>query len=88
MNTEYQSSEEIQRKNRDAFVDESAQKKQEEQRTEKDKLHRVLDKYIKQHTSTKDVRDLAKKNERSVDAQLNLSADLVEILETIKKDLR
>lgn len=85
---EYQSSEELQRANRDAFVDEAAKKKAEEARTEKDKLHLVLDKYIRKHNSTKAVREMAVEHKRTADYQLDLSADLVEILEKIKNELR
>lgn len=88
MNPEYQSSEELQRANRDAFVDESAKKAAEEKRTEKDKLHKVLDKYITKHSKTTDVRKMAKENNRAAKYQLDLSADLVELLEKIKNELR
>lgn len=88
MDNEYVSSEELQRANRDAFVDKKAQKEVDAKRSEKDKLHRVLDKYIAKHSKTSDVRKIAKENTRTADYQLDLSADLVEILEKIKKDLR
>lgn len=86
--SEYQSSEELQRANRDAFVDKAAQKKAEQARTEKDKVHAVLDKYVKKHESTKSVRAMAIENKRDANYQLDLSADLVEILEKIKNELR
>lgn len=85
---EYQSSEELQRASRGAFIDEAAKKKVEEQQTEKDKLRKVLDRYIAKHSKTTDVREMAKEGKRTVEAQLDLSADLVEILEKIKKELR
>lgn len=85
---EYQSSEELQRANRDAFVDAEAKKKAKQSRTEKDKLHAVLDKYIAEHGSTDKIRKLAKENNRTADQQLDLSADLVEILKKIKNELR
>lgn len=85
---EYQSSEELQRATRDTFVDESAKKKAEDQYTELQKLHKVLDKYVKKHSSTKSVREMAKELSRTADYQLDLSADLVEILEKIKNELR
>ena len=84
---EYQSSEELQRANRDVFAIEAA-KKAQENRTEKDKLHAVLDKYIAKHESTKAVREMAVTHKRTADYQLDLSADLVEILEKIKNELR
>lgn len=85
---EYQSSEELQRSNRDAFVDEAAKKKAEETRSEKDKLHAVLDKHIAKHSKTSDVRKMAKEGERTAEAQLDLSAEIVTILEKIKNELR
>lgn len=88
MGAEYQSSEELQRANRDTFVDKAAKKDAEEKRSEKDKLHKVLDKHIAKHSKTTDVREMAKKNERTAEYQLDLSADLVELLEKIKNELR
>lgn len=85
---EYFSSEEIQRSTRDTFVDESAKKAAKQERTEKDKLHKVLDKYIAQHNATKEVRIMAQNNKRGANYQLDLSADIVEILEKIKNELR
>lgn len=85
---EYQSSEEFQRTSRGAFTDAAASKEKQEQETEKQKLQKVLDVYIAKHGSTKAVRAMAKDSKRSADYQLDLSADLVEILEKIKKELR
>ena len=86
--TEYQSSEELQRKNRDVFASEEAEKNKQKDQTAKDKVKKVLDKYIAKHSKTTEVRKLAKEAERTVEAQLDLSADLVEILEKIKNELR
>jgi hypothetical protein len=85
---EYQSSEELQRANRDVFASDEAKKRAQEKRSEKDKLHAVLDKYIAKHNSTKAVRDMSVEHNRTADYQLDLSADLVEILEKIKNELR
>lgn len=85
---EYQSSEELQRAARGTFIDEAAQRAAQEQRTEKDKIHTVLDKYIAKYSKTSTVRELAKQGNRTAEAQLDLSADLVEILEKIKNELR
>jgi len=85
---EYQSSEELQRATRGTFVDEATRNAAKQERTEKDKLHAVLDKYIAKHSKTSDVRDMAKEYERTAEYQLDLSADLVKILEKIKKELR
>lgn len=84
----YQSSEELQRANRSTFTDAAAKKDAQEKRSEKDKLHKVLDKYIAEHSDTAKVRKLAKENKRTADQQLDLSADLVEILRKIKNELR
>jgi len=88
MDTEYQSSETIQRVTRDAFIDKAAQKRVEEQRTEKDKLHKILDKYIAKHSKTTEIRNMAKAGERTADVQLEISAEVTEILEKIKNELR
>ena len=84
---EYQSSEELQRAKRDAFVDESAKKAAEAQQTEKQKVAKVLDKYIIKHQKTTEVRKMAKEAKRGAEYQLDLSADLVEILSKIKNEL-
>jgi len=84
----YQSSEELQRHNHDVFMSNEAKKVQNGTKTEQDKLKSVLDKYIAKHSSTKSVRALAQENKRTAEYQLDLSADLVEILEKIKNELR
>lgn len=85
------SSEEFQRhKSVDVFSAGEARKRVDP--TEKEKVRRVLDKYIAVHSSTKGVRSLAKENQNvekyGAEYQLDLSADIVEILEKIKSDLR
>lgn len=85
---EYNSSEEIARAHRNTFIEKEAEEKQKAQLTDKQKLHRVLDRYIKKYGSTKDVREMAKKAGRTADYQLDLSADVIEILEKIKNELR
>jgi hypothetical protein len=84
----YNSSEELQRASREAFVDESAKKKQQQERSEKDRVHAFLDKHISKHSKTSDVRDMAKENDRTAEYQLDLSADIVVLLEKIKNELR
>lgn len=84
---EYQSSEELQRASRDAFIDEAAKKAEEAQQTEKQKVARVLDKYITKHQKSTEIRKMAKEGGRTAEAQLDLSADLVEILTKIKNEL-
>lgn len=86
---EYQSSEEFQRHKLSAGVFEIDGKAPEAPEIKSvDKVKKVLDAYIKKHSNTKDVRDMAKANDRTAEEQLNLSADLVEILEKIKSELR
>jgi len=93
MNPEYQSSEELQRANRDTFVDKAAKKQAQEQRSEKDKLHKVLDKHIAQHKTVAAVRERLKENKKPVsgkalELQFEVSDELVKILEKIKNELR
>ena len=84
----YQSSEELQRHNRDVFASKEAKEKQQANTTERDKIRKVLDQYISKHKSTDTVRKMAKEAGRTADEQLDLSAELVEILTKIKSDLR
>nr|DAH82370.1 MAG TPA: hypothetical protein [Caudoviricetes sp.] len=56
--------------------------------TEVDKISKVLDKYIAKYSSTVGVREEARKNKRTNDYQLDLSADIVEILTEVKNKLR
>lgn len=85
---EYISSEDLARqlKVEDAFV--QAKKKTAAVNTEKEKLKGIIDKYIALHSFTKTVRAEAKKNNRTAEQQLDLSADIVTILEKIKTELR
>lgn len=85
---DYTSSEELQRATRDTFVDEAARKRAQTEQTERQKVHKVLDKYVAKYSSTKSVRAMAQENKRAADYQLDLSADIVEILEKIKNELR
>lgn len=85
---EYESSEQLQRSHAaDVFAQEEAKAKKAAT-SETDRLRGMLDKYIEQHSSTTAVRAAAKKNERTNEYQMDLSADLVEMLEKIKKSLR
>jgi hypothetical protein len=82
----YKSSEEFQRHAAaDAFTKTAAKKA--EVITEKEQLKKSIDKYIAEHDSTTAVRALAVKNKRTNDYQMDLSADLVEILTNIKKGI-
>lgn len=83
----YNSSEEFQRHKADVFAREDT-KKDTAATTEKAKVIKVLDMYIKTHGSSVGVRAEAKKEGRDNAYQLDLSADLVTILEKIKSELR
>lgn len=85
---EYNSSEELALAHRASVFAEEQKKKETEVLTQKQRFHATLDKYIKIHSNTKNVRKLAKENKRSNDHQLDLSADLVELLEKIKSEMR
>lgn len=86
---EYNSSEELQRQ-RSVFADKTPKK--EANTTETDKIKKILDLYIAKHSKTTAVRALSKENpnvaQYGVGYQLDLSADIVEILEKIKSELR
>lgn len=85
--SEYQSSEELQRHTADVFANKAAEKKVVDT-TDRSKLKKVLDIYIAKYKSTDTVRKMAKEAGRTAEQQLDLSAELVEILEKIKSDLR
>ena len=86
---EYSSSEELQRQ-RSVFADKTSKK--EVNTTETDKIKKILDLYIAKHSKTTTVRALSRENpnvaQYGVGYQLDLSADIVEILEKIKSELR
>lgn len=89
----YNSSEELQRANHDAFVDKKAQQEANQKRTEKDRLHKTLDKYIAQHKTVDAVRERLKKSGKTIsgkalEVQFEVSDELVKILEKIKNELR
>lgn len=89
----YQSSEELQRANRDAFVDKKTQQEADQRRSEKDKLHKVLDKHIARHKTVEAVRERLKESGKTVsgkslEVQFEVSDELVKILQKIKNELR
>ena len=84
----YNSSEELQRHNAEVFANKEAEKKQKKQLTDKERLSANIDKYIEKYSKTTSVRKMAEEKNRTADYQLDLSADIVEILEKIKSDLR
>lgn len=85
---EYKSSEEIQRAHRTFVEDEKKKEEQQKQLTDKQKLKAVLDKYLNKYSDTSEVRKMAKENNKSADHQLDVCADVVEILKKIKNELR
>lgn len=85
---EYNSSEELQMAHRASVFAEEEKKKETDVLTAKQRYDKVLDKYIDMHSNTKTVRKTAKENDRTNDYQLDLSADIVDLLEKIKSELR
>ena len=83
---EYVSSEELQRHAADIAAAQETEEKNPA--TDRDAVRAVLSKHITKHKSTDFVRAQAKASERSADYQLDLSADIVVILEKIKNELR
>lgn len=87
--SEYISSENLQRaaaNKAEVFADNTKEKKVDT--SESDRVKKVLDKYVKLHSNTVSVRAMAKENDHTADYQLDLSADIVEILTKIKNELR
>ena len=76
----YNSSEEFQR----AHAAGLAQKKAEEAQ----RIRKTLDKYIAKYSKTTETRKRALSNGKTADHQLDVDADVVEILEKIKNELR
>lgn len=84
----YNSSEELQRHNAEVFASKEADRQRKKQLTDKERLISGLDKYIEKYSKTTSVRKMAEEKKRTADYQLDLSADIVEVLEKIKSDLR
>jgi hypothetical protein len=90
---DYVSSEELQRHNADVFASRAAKKAADENKTEKDKIRAVLDRYVAKHKTIGNVREHLKEkgkpvNGRSLELQFEVSDGIVEILEKIKNELR
>lgn len=90
---EYSSSEEIQRAHRTFIQDEERKKEEERQLTDKQRLHKVLDKYIAKHSTTKAVRERLRESGKKVsgkalEVQFEVSDAIVTELEKIKNELR
>lgn len=84
----YNSSEEFQRAHAAGLARQAEEEKQQQATTEKQKIKVVLDKYIKKYSKTTETRKRAKANNKSADHQLDVDAEVVEILEKIKTELR
>lgn len=84
----YNSSEEFQRAHAMGLAKQKADEAQRSVTTEKQKVHAVLDKYLGKYSKTSEVRKMAQKNKKSADHQLDVCAEVVEILEKIKNELR
>lgn len=85
---EYSSSEEFQRAHRVALDKQQEDEKAQKHLTDKQKLRTVLDKYITKYSKTSEVRKMADAKKKSADHQLDVCAEVVEILEKIKNELR
>lgn len=83
---EYASSEELQRHQAELAAQEAVAKTV--RNDQKNKVKAVIEKHIEKHKSTDFVRKEAKENKRTAEYQLDLSADIVVILEKINKELR
>ena len=87
----YNSSEELQRAQASVFAQkevETAAKKREARKSELNANQKLVDDYIALYSNTKHVRNMAEEHKRTADYQLDLSADIVEVLEKIKSKLR
>lgn len=84
---EYASSEEFARVHAAGIAKKAADEAAAEAVTEKQKVIKVLNKYIVKYSKTTEVRKMAKANQKSADHQLDVAADVVEILEKIKIEL-
>lgn len=83
---EYRSSEELQRHKAEVFASEQAKKAVDV--SERDRIFKVIDSHIAKHSSTVSVRELARANNKTADYQLDLSADIVALLNKIKSELK
>lgn len=84
----YQSSENIQRAHAADVFAANERRRAEQTRSEVDRLKAFLDIHIDKHSSTTAVRKMCQENGRAAEYQLDLSAEIVEILEKIKNELR
>lgn len=84
----YNSSEEFQRAHAAGLAQQKIDEAKQQATTEKEKIKVVLNKYINKYSKTTETRKRAKANNKSADHQLDVDAEVVEILEKIKNELR
>ena len=84
----YNSSEEFQRAHAAGLAQKAAEEAQQKATTEKERIRVVLDKYIAKYSKTTETRKRAEAHGKSADHQLDVDAEVVEILEKIKNELR
>lgn len=84
----YHSSEEFQRTHAAGLSQKKAEEQQQKAATEKQRIRAVLDKYIEKYSKTTETRKRAQANGKTAEHQLDVDADVVEILEKIKNELR
>lgn len=85
---EYKSSEEFQRAHRAGIEELKAEEETRKVLTDRQKIRKVLDKHIEKYSKTSEVRKMAEEKKKSAEHQLDVCADVVEILEKIKNELR
>lgn len=89
MNPEiFMSSESIQRQHSIDVFSQGEEKAEKATKSEIDRLKGLIDIQINKHSSTSAVRKLAEESKRNKSYQLDLSADIVEVLTKIKSELR
>lgn len=88
MSEVFMSSESIQRQHSIDVFSQAEKEKGKEKTSEVERLKGMIDVYIAKHSNTVSVRKEAEEKNRDKSYQLDLSADLVVILEKIKSELR
>ena len=84
----YNSSEEFQRAHAAGLAQKQAEEERRKIDTEAQRIRKTLDKYIAKYSKTTETRKRALSNGKTADHQLDVDADVVEILEKIKNELR
>lgn len=84
----YNSSEEFQRAHAAGLAQKKAEEEQRKATTEKQRIRATLDKYIDKYSKTSEVRKMAEEHKKSADHQLDVCAEVVEVLEKLKNELR